>query len=394
MPEIFPFRAVKYQDGTDLALVTAPPYDVITPQEAAALRLLHPENVINLSLGGDHALTEISPDADDKYSVAGGLFRNWLGTGVLVKDPQESFFIYSISYSHDGRRHQTAGLVAALHLEPFGTGGILPHEQTIAGPKSDRLNLMRTSRANFEPLWFFAAQPLQGWGELTGRTLESRPMSQMTDDGGAVHALWRISPGSASEIVEQIARIPIVMADGHHRYETAISYRDERREKDGPGPWDATLAFISDTAEYRPALLGTHRLVYGIDRAQLPDMQPFEGNLGGLAKVVADSGPGTIGVASAGGLWTVKSLAGLDTLFLAEEIIGPQAAEVRYEHDLARVAGAVEGGATAFLIAPVPLDVVAQEAAAGHRLPPKTTLFWPKPRTGFVMRDLEPDAIP
>ncbi|MGH2771769.1 MAG: DUF1015 family protein [Actinomycetota bacterium] len=394
MPTISPFRAIRYRDGIDLSLVTAPPYDVIGPDEAVLLRNLHPENVIHLTLGGDFVPAEPSPSGDDKYTMAGGLFRNWLGTGTLVKDLDDAFFVYSIAYTHAGREHQTVGLVAALELEPFGEKDVLPHENTTPGPKKDRLSLMRATGANLEPLWFFTSKTISGWGELVGRTLELPPTGRATDAMGMVHSTWRIDPDTAAPIVDQMGSMPIVMGDGHHRYETALAYRDERRLQDGAGPWDAAMVLISDAARYGPTVLPTHRIARGVDLSSFEGLQEFDGSLEDLERAVAEAGAGTIGVADSQGRWTMKSTGLLDTAFVADQILEPQGAEVVYEHDLGRISAGIDSGAAAFLLAPVSLDLVADEAVAGRRTPPKTTLFWPKPRSGFVMRDLEPEPIP
>jgi len=180
-------------------------------------------------------------------------------------------------------------------------------------------------------------------------------------------------------------------ADGHLRYAAALTYRDERRAAAGPGPWDRTLALVSDPVQAPPALLPIHRLV-DLAVSDLPasaELRPFDGDLDALARHLASVGPGTVGVATAAGRWTTPSHGRPDTAWLAgllEEV--DAGGSVTYEHDLAEAAAGVAAGRLAFLLAPIAVVDVVEAALAGRVMPPKSTLFWPKPRTGLVLRDL------
>jgi uncharacterized protein (DUF1015 family) len=396
MPTIRPFRAIRFAPGTDLSEVTAPAYDIVSPQEQAELAARHPNNIIGVTLDRDR------PDDDarsNKYTRAAGRLREWLATGVLTQDDTERLHLYRLDYPSHGGTNTTVGIVAAIELSPFGDE-IAPHEQTMPGPKADRLELMRTTSANLEALWFVAARPLGGLAALAERLEHEAPEADVADPQGARHRVWDIPAGDAEALVAAAAGVPFVIADGHHRYETALAYREERRAQDGPGPWDFTLGLVVDPVEYPPVLEPIHRLVdppaaQAVLGTLLADgvLEPFEGGPEALVAAVAERGPGTIGVVSGipggEGAWTMAARDEPDTVTLAG-IFGPAGAPVRYEHDPGLFLEAVAKGSLGFVLAPTPLGLVLEHALAGRRMPPKTTLFWPKPRSGLLLRDLDP----
>lgn len=387
VPQISGFRAIRYKAGTDLSQVTAPPYDVITPDERERLANLHENNIVHLTLG------EQFPDDTDqnsRYTRAASTFQEWLSSGALTTDDSDNLFLYRLDFTSAGRAKSIAGLVGALTLEPLGSGGVYGHEQTIAGPKADRLNLWRSTQANFEPLWFFASETLAGFRGLVEGLASTSPIADTTDPQGTRHRLWVIPPEQAATIQAEVQRVPLVVADGHHRYETSVTYRDERRAQNGSGPWDATLAMITDPVEYAPAVEPIHRIVEGLTLSGLPGMEAFDGDLAALANHIEGSGAGTIGVASGQGLWTIKSSGEIDTVWLAETILDPAGASVRYDHHLHILEEELKKpGVVVFVMPATPVELVAKKALQGVRLPPKTTLFTPKPRSGLLMRSLK-----
>ena len=396
MPTIRPFRAIRYAPGIDLSEVTAPAYDVVGPQEQSELASRHPHNIIGVTLDPD------TPDDDassNKYTRAAERLRAWLASGVLAEDEAEHLWLYRLDYPSHGATTTTVGVVAAVELSPFGDR-IAPHEQTMAGPKADRLELMRTTAANLEPLWFVAARPLGRVGALAERLEPQPPVADVTDRQGTRHRVWTIPDADAGALVASATGVPFVIADGHHRYETALVYREERREAEGPGPWDFTLGFVVDPVEHPPVLDPIHRLVDPPDAGPLLSslldrggLQPFAGDAEALVGSVARQGPGTIGVVSGvpheEGTWTMASHEEPDTVTLAG-ILASSGTPVRYEHDRELFLDAVAAGALGFVLAPTPLELVLEHALAGRRMPPKTTLFRPKPLTGLLLRDLTP----
>lgn len=387
MPEISGFRATRYAPGADLALVTAPPYDVISPDERDRLADLHPNNVVHLTLNKQ---LEGDTPGNDRYSRAAQTWRDWRESGVLATDGAERMFLYRLDFQAGGLSRSIAGIVAALTLEELGAGGVYGHERTIPGPKADRLSLMRATGANLEPLWFFASETMQGFRHIVEDLSAQDPLADITDPQGIRHRVWALSKDQENKVANEVARIPLVVADGHHRYETSLTYRDERRAADGPGPWDATLAMITDPVEYAPAVHPIHRLVKDISASEIPDLQPFDGDFEGLCKLVETSGPGTIGVANARGLWTIRSAGEIDTVWLAETILEPSQRSVRYEHDMEIITRRItDRDETVFVMPATPVELVAKKALEGERLPPKTTLFSPKPRSGLLLRSFD-----
>lgn len=381
VPQLAPFTGIRYASTLDPDLVTSPPYDVISPDLQRVLLDRHPRNFVRLIL---------PPDGDDRYQRAAQALMEWQAEGTLVPDPDPSYYLYVMDYLSRGKRISTAGIIGALALERFGEGNVFPHEDTMPGPKADRLELMRATRANLEPLWFVASESLPGLKSIVQSHRHLPPVAQVTDSAGVRHNLWRVTPSDADDVVEQMQEVPIVIADGHHRYETAIAYRDERRAQDGSGPWDFVLAMVAGPADFGPTLLSIHRVVRDIDTRALMNRlhaEAFDGDLQALAEMVSQAGAGTIGLATGEKLWTVRSGAPLASVFL-RDLLGPEA-KVSYEHELEMVAEAMHEGATAFIMAPVPLSLVIERALAGERMPPKTTLFWPKPLSGLVFRSLD-----
>jgi uncharacterized protein (DUF1015 family) len=382
VPLFQPFRALRYADTVALDLVTTPPYDIISPDEQRALEALHPNNFIRAILGAQ--LPGDKP-GNDRYSRAAGYLKEWIQQKVLVEEAEPGFWLYTMQ--HDSVT--TAGLIGVLQLEELGAGGVYPHEQTIPGPKADRLELMRATSANLEPLWFFASQPVESFEEFAGQVMAGTAEMEVTDTENVLHRAFKVAPGRAAEVVERINANPVVVADGHHRYETALTYRDERRAAEGPGPWDFTLALIMDPSAHAPELLPIHRIARGVTiqvLRKVAELSPFQGNAEALAAMVKSEGPGKIGVLSTEGSFTLPANNELDTSFLAR-LLAELGAEVRYEHNLKQVEAAITEESIAFLLAPVPIELVAKKALAGERMPPKTTLFWPKPRSGLLIRN-------
>ena len=257
-------------------------------------------------------------------------------------------------------------------------------------PRTDRLDLTRAARANLEPLWLVGGDGVIG---PAVRSASRRPaLVDFRDSDGTRHQLWPLTDEEAAPIAAGLTT-PLVIADGHHRYSASLAFRDEMRAAEGPGPWDATLALVSDPTDEPPALLPIYRVtdLTVCDVEAWGELVPYSGDVAALARQVADLGPGTIGVATSAGAWTMTidppELDAPDTAWIARHL--RDGASVSYEHDLELVGAAVAGGSLAILPAPIPVGFVIKSALAGHVMPPKSTLFWPKPRTGIVMRDFE-----
>ncbi len=381
MPLFKPFRALRFAESIPLDLVTTPPYDVISADEQKAMEDSHPNNFVRIILGSVQASDK---PGRDRYSRAAGYLKEWIQQETLVDEKDPSFWLYTMD--HDSKT--SAGLIGALQLETMGAGDVYPHEQTTPGPKADRLQLMRATSANLEPLWFLASRPIERFKEFTEQVMAGLPEMDVADSGNVRHRAFRVSGDEAASVVERINETPVIVADGHHRYETAITYRDERRSVDGPGPWDATLALIMDPSVHPPSLRPIHRIASKINFDALSksvDLVPLSIQPEELVAKIAQEGPGSIGVAALQGVYEVKVSDKLDTAYL-EHLLESLGAVVTYEHDASRVLTAVGSDSVGFLVAPPALDLVTKNALSGMRMPPKTTLFWPKPRSGMIMR--------
>lgn len=396
MPRFTPFRGVRYDPArVRLADVTAPPYDVVDAEERGRLGARSPFNAVRIDL----------PAAEpgvDRYAVARRLLHGWMADGVLVTEAVPAFYGYRMTYADAlGRPRHTTGVIGALDLVPPGEGGILPHERTHSRARDDRLAMLRTCQANVSPVWLLSLA-----AGLTARCQPAGPaIDRWSDDEGVGHELWVIDdPATEAAISELVGSAPLVIADGHHRYETSLAYRDEQRAAAGRGPWDALMAFVVELSEAELAVHPIHRLVAGLPDdldlvgALAPDFtaEPLTGGAADEPALLADRLPATGGLAllEPDRAWLLRPAGGddVDSERLAAALDRLPGHAVRYHHSPAVVAKAVASGdaQAGFLLRPVPVSRIAAAARAGARFPPKTTLFAPKPRTGLVFRSLEP----
>lgn len=380
-----PFRAIRYSQELDLDRVTCPPYDVISPAMRQSLELLHTENFVRITLPGEPADGETT----SKYDKAADYLNAWLRAGVLFEETEESLFLYRNDFVRNGKPSSSGGVVGALRLETLGSS-IHPHETTMPEPKADRLALMRATSANLEPLWFVGAKPSGSMRSIVEAYDTSDPAADVEDSQAVRHRLWRLSPKHSGAVRAWIEATDLVVADGHHRYETALTYARERREYDGPGGWDYTLALVADGQEFAPLLLPIHRLVRGLDAAGVVHDVPatrFSDTADQLAEVVSTLRQ-AVGLVTTSGSWLVPVEDELETGFV-QDLVNQAGASVSYEHELGPALEAVQEDTCLFVMPPVDLQLVISEALAGRTMPPKSTLFWPKPVSGMVMRRLQ-----
>ena len=402
MPRFLPFRGVRYDvDRADPALVTAPPYDVLDADDRAALAARHPANAV---------VVDLPVDGDDPYATAGATLRSWLAEGTLVQDAEESFYVYRMeTIDRSGRVRQTTGVFGALELSRPGEGGILPHEHTTPKAKSDRLNLLRGTNANLSAVW--GLSPAAGLSKLLD--LDEPPLADWTDDDGVHHLLWRVHDQARLEaIAEAVGNEPVVIADGHHRYETSLAYRDERRATGAPvgQAADAVLVYVVELVDDELNVLPIHRLVEGLpaDLDLVGALAPWfevgsaDGDASGAAapedlaeRMVAE---GALVLVTTGGLWFLRprpeAMAGardLDSSRLDVALAGFPPHELTFQHGIDQVVERVRRGdaQAGVLLRPASVAQIVDIAHGGERMPPKTTFFHPKPRTGVVFRLLD-----
>ena len=394
MTRFEPFRAIHYDlDTFDPAAVTAPPYDVISPDDRAVLCDRSPANVVRIDL---------PVDGDDPYADAAALFARWQADGVLVTDDEPSFIVYRMEApDEDGVLRRTTGVIGAMELSRPGEGDILPHEFTTPKARSDRLDLLRSTRANLSAVW--GLSPATGLTDLLSTTDD--PLCRFEADG-VVHTLWRITEsGRVDAIRAAVAAHPIVIADGHHRYETSLAYRDERRVADGHGgAADAVMTFVVELVDDELFVAPFHRLL-----SDLPDdidllvafepffeIEPFESD--GTATVRAMQQAGALALLRTDGAWLLRPRPGamdgvrdLDSSRLDRALASLPDHTLQFQHGVDHARAAVERGEAqaAVLLRPVGVDQIIAIADGGERMPPKSTFFFPKPRTGLVFRSID-----
>ena len=400
MPRFEPFRGIRYDvSHLDPARVTAPPYDVIGPDDRRALLEAAPQNVVRIDL----PVADPADPSADPYAVAASLFETWRESGVLVDDPQPSFTVYRMEApDEDGVARHTTGVIGALELSRPGEGGILPHEFTTPKAKSDRLDLLRSTTANLSPVW--GLSPAAGLTELLA--CDEAPLAHFEADG-VVHTVWRISgPSRVAAIGRAIGAEPIVIADGHHRYETSLAYRDERRAAVGDGDAggaEAVMCFVVELVDDELNVGPIHRLLSG-----LPDgfdlvgalepffaVEPFE--ITGTGTVRRLEQAGALGLVTREGTWSLRprpealgDARDLDSSRLDVALASIPEVTVVYQHGVDNIRRAVARGdaQAGVLLRPVTVGQILDIAHGGERMPPKSTFFFPKPRTGIVFRDL------
>lgn len=399
MPIFEPFRAVRYAASRDLAVLTAPPYDVLSDADVDALTALDERNIVNV---------DVPRGGGDRYAVAGATLREWVADGTLVVDTEPSLTIYRRRFADaTGQQRELSGVVGALEVVDVGSGEVLAHERTTPKASTDRLELTRATKANLSPVWCLSAYP--GLSDLLSAPGE--PMGQVTVDG-VEHVVERVTDTTRlGAISAAVGSVPALIADGHHRYAVARQYRDEARASSGRTDTDAerTLAFVGELVADQLSVEAIHRLYAGVDADELATLLSSAFALepaGGLETL----GPGVLGqmeqhgrlvvVGPAGWDWLVPKpgafddVRALDGLWLERTLEG-SAAEVTYQHGLSEVLAAVrEGRASAgVLIRPVSVDEIRRTADEGLLMPPKSTYFTPKLRTGLVIRDLTPPPM-
>ena len=392
VPRFEPFGGVRYDtDRVALDDVVAPPYDVIDEDELTRLEARSPYNAVRVELSRE-------ADGSDPYEGARRRLEEWLATGVLAVDPEPALYPYRMGFRDGaGRSRQTTGVIGALELAPPDRS-VLPHERTMGKPKDDRLNLLRACRANLSPIWGLSLG--HGLSELCGAA--GPPVARCTDDEGVHHRLWKITqPGVIDAIGQTVASAPVVIADGHHRYETALAYREERRAAlgDRPGDHDLVLAYVVELTDDHVSVGPIHRLLWdlpdGFDPAEALTTE-FEVGDGGapgpdLADRLAEADASALVVR--GKAWWLRprpngSADEPDAARVERALAAWPAHSTGYPHRAADVVAAVGAGhAQAGLLLRAPtVDQIARTAREGRRMPQKTTFFRPKPRTGLVFR--------
>jgi uncharacterized protein (DUF1015 family) len=396
MARLAAFRGTTYNEAiVDLGDVVAPPYDVVGPPERAELAARSPYNSILVELPED-------PTGGDRYEHAATLWRAWHESHAVVIAGEPQLYVYRMTFSEeDGSTRTTTGVLGALGLDPDHSGEVLPHEQTISKDKHDRLSLLRAARTNFSPIWGLSLAV--GLGELCDAVaLKSGEAYRAVDDSGTVHECWATSDADLiGQITALIGNTPVLIADGHHRYETACAYYVDDPASAGS---DALLALVVELTESELAVQAIHRLVTGVDPEKLvsqlePSFEVMPGPSDPIALRDEMTKVGALALLTQEGAYLLTPRPSLlqpndddlDSTRLARALESVPGAEVTYQHGVLEAARAVADGkaVAAVLLRPVSVQQIAGIAHGGRRMPPKSTFFYPKPRTGMVFRELD-----
>lgn len=408
-----PFRALRYDEAVagPLAALTSPPYDVIDDDGVRRYEASSPYNVVRVILPRDP-----EDGRGTRYDAARALLDAWRTSGVLTADPEPALYAYEM---RDGE-HLTRGLIGALALVDPDAGIVLPHENTMSGIVSDRLSLTAATEANTEAIYLV----YDGGGVASAVVSDvggQPPLAAATTEDGIEHRLWAITdPEILAAVAADLHTRRAVIADGHHRYANYLAHqRDRHAAGDGDGPWDFGLVFLVDATAFGPQVHAIHRVVPSLPAPQAARraegafaVRRLDGTLdealdalaaagkGGTAFVVAgpegrwlltDPSPDTLRAhlpAEASQAWRALDVSVAHHLLIrAVWQVTDDEDTVWFRHDApAAEAAAAEHGGTALLLNATPVEDVIAVAAAGERMPRKSTLFTPKPRTGVVLR--------
>jgi uncharacterized protein (DUF1015 family) len=416
MAEIQPPRALHYDPAKTGGLqdVLAPPYDVIDQQQRADLVARSPYNVVNIDL----------PQGDNPYAAAAQELNRWRAEGVVIQDPEPALWALAQDYiGPDGQKRTRTGFLARVRVTEYGPGTIRPHERTHPGPKEDRLRLTRATRANLSPIFSLYSDQTGGATAALAEQTTAAPYAETIDDDGTVNRIWRVGDAEAIEIITEVLNPEeLLIADGHHRYETARVYAEEIG---GEGPHRYVLMCLVALQDPGLTIFPTHRLVNGLRPDQhetLANAIRTNFNIEPLDSTAELAPPENdelkIGYIDAHSrkpfMLTLKDPAiadraladhaepyrRLDTAVL-EALILKGALEMTderidhldglgYARDFDQALASVESGEydAAFFMAPTPVERVQAVAAAGESMPPKSTYFYPKVPTGLLFNPL------
>ncbi len=431
MAEILPFRGIRYdrEKGDVLERVTAPPYDVISPGDRDRLYEKSDYNVIRLILGKEFPGDD---GKNNKYLRAADSLQKWLREGILREDEEPSLYIYEQEYFHQGRKKTRRGFLALLRLEDFDRKVILPHEETLSRPKEDRLHLLRFCRANLSPIFALYSDP----DRIVDRLLKGdRELFEMEDAKGEKHKMEAVTSAEKIERLEQfLSEKEIYIADGHHRYETALNFRNEMRRKSSPYPgseaYNYLMTYFTNMDDEGLIILPAHRLISNPEGLNMDELKkklsplfeitPFGSGENELKRLLSsleerDDGEHLFGMYGAEKLYLLKlrDESVLHRLIKGDNSWNWKKLDITILHqviiegtltggkplDEERIAYLTDAGEAfrlvrekrsqlAFFISPSKVDQMKDIARVGEKMPGKATYFYPKLLSGLLMRKI------
>lgn len=430
MSTIFPFAGWRYDPGkADLARVMAPPYDIIDADMQERLYARDDRNVVRLIYGRTH---DTDTQVDNRYTRAAAHLGAWRADGLFIQD-KPAVYLYEQTFFQGGRSYVRRGFFARVRLSEWGKEGIYPHEKTLSGPKEDRLWLMRSTRANLEPIFGLIPDPESAVENCLRGLVDYAPYLNMRDDDGVENKLWVVDdPERLHRLLSLLPQPEIFIADGHHRYETALAYQAEVRadmQKAGQVPplrgdmdCDYIMMFLVPDSDPGLVIWPTHRMVYGLadfDAARflercLPDFDVRPVPADKLEAELAASDMPCYGFACGGDThviklrtrlpmdkafpdaapeWRVLDVSVLHTLIM-DRLLGIDEGKLLRKENIMYTKSAAEaldaartgkdGVQCSFILRSTPMSQVRDIAAAGAVMPQKSTYFYPKPLSGMV----------
>jgi uncharacterized protein (DUF1015 family) len=433
MPEVRPFRGVRYDVAKvgNLSDLVAPPYDVIDASLQDRLYDASPYNVIRLELNRDEPGDASN---DDRYDRAARFLKDWLRAGILREEDHPALYVYNQTFEIDGKAHTRKGFLARVRLEPIGAGRIYPHEQTLAGPKADRLALYHATGFNLSPVFGLYPDTLGDVQRTIEAGLRDRTPLVATDHLGVENRLWLLTDQETHTAVGGLmAAKPVFIADGHHRYETALKYRGESRRGEPPlgldDPSNFCLMMLVGMSDPGLLILPTHRLVSGfagLNAKELAarlepefEVRAFGGGEQGcrdaweaivrggdqevlgfgtvadgewlLARLRSDAAMDRLAPTQSAD-WRSLGVSVLHVLVLEHLLSGVGKPACRYVHSIGEVVADVSarGCDLACLVPPARMSHVESIASNLETMPPKSTYFYPKLLTGLVLNPIRP----
>ena len=393
VPRFEPFAALRYSPSLSLDDVAAPPYDVLSDADVDALLARHPRNIVAIDVPRE-------VDGPDRYALAAERLQEWVTEGTLVRDDAPTFTLYRMRFTDEsGTVRETVGVLGALEVVDEGADGVLPHERTTPKAKSDRLDLTRATDTNLSPVWGLSLTA--GLTDLLRDPAES--VGSCHDEHGVLHTVERVTdPSRVAAISAAVGASPVLIADGHHRYAISRTFRDERRTVGGDPAAELTLTYVAELVDDQLSIDAIHRLYHGVSADDL---------LAVLAPMfdVSEAGPVSPAFASevvargalclvrpdGSGVWLTPKptmfddVRALDGAYL-EHALADHDIDVTYQHGVQQVVDILgaRGAAAGVLIRPTSIVEIRRTADERLLMPPKSTFFTPKLRTGPVLRPL------
>ncbi len=396
VPRFEPFAALRYAPDEPLDDVTAPPYDVLSTADVEALLRRDDHNIVAVDV-------PLETDGPDRYEVAAQRINAWIREAVLVLDPAPSLTLYRVAFTDEsGRARHTVGVIGALEVVDEGADGVLPHERTTPKAKTDRLDLTRATHCNLSPIWGLSMT--SGLSDLLHEPAEV--IGECFDEHGVVHRVERVvDPVRISLISNAVASSAVLIADGHHRYAISRAYRDEVRASTGRTDTDAelTMTYVSELVDEQLSIDPIHRVYRGVSADALAARLSRSFVLDEAGSITQRSvaeaverGAMCLVRPDGSGMWLTPrpeaftQVRAIDGAYLEHALGDVEGVEVDYQHGVQQVVDLLAAGHAdaAVLIRPTSIDEIRRTATERLLMPPKSTFFTPKLRTGLVIRPL------